>query len=184
MVKAACIAILAARAGRSQAWGLAVALAFSALGDALLEYSPHLFAAGLAAFLCAQIIYAVLFTREARPPKRKPLAMVVVAYSLALAIWLVPAAGPLAIPVAVYITAITAMAAAAVIANFQTPWVGLGALLFVVSDSTLAINRFRMPVPFEGYIVWSTYYAAQLLITLGYLQSRRRGPYLYRAGAM
>lgn len=183
VVKAASIAILAARAVRGQAWGLALALAFSALGDALLEFSPARFGAGLAAFLCAQILYALLFRREARPPKRKPAAALIIAYSLALAIWLVPAAGPLAIPVAIYIAAITAMAATAVIANFSTPWVRIGALLFVLSDSTLAINRFRTHVPFEGYIVWSTYYAAQLLITLGYLQSRRHAPRVQRAGA-
>ena len=40
----------------------------------------------------------------------------------------------------------------------------LGAVLFLLSDSTLALNKFRAPVNQSSVIVMSTYWAAQLLI--------------------
>lgn len=39
-----------------------------------------------------------------------------------------------------------------------------GSLLFVVSDCTIAINRFAFPVPSSGLIVMGTYYAAQFFL--------------------
>ena len=50
----------------------------------------------------------------------------------------------------------------------------LGAISFIVSDSVLAINRFKVEVPGQRFIVMVTYYAAQLLITLSVV--RNRGP--------
>ena len=40
----------------------------------------------------------------------------------------------------------------------------LGAVLFMLSDSTLALNKFRAPVAQSDTIIMSTYWAAQLLI--------------------
>ena len=40
----------------------------------------------------------------------------------------------------------------------------LGAILFLVSDSILALDKFRSPLPLRDLLVMSTYYAAQLLI--------------------
>jgi uncharacterized membrane protein YhhN len=40
-----------------------------------------------------------------------------------------------------------------------------GAIVFVVSDSILAFNRFVAPVPFAQFLVLSTYFAALALIT-------------------
>jgi uncharacterized membrane protein YhhN len=176
LIKAGSVAILARLASRRRAFGLALGLGFSALGDALLEYSPGLFAAGLAAFLSAHITYTGIFVRSWQAARIGIGAIALIAYSASLAAWLVPAAGVLAIPVAIYVTAITAMAASAITARFPSPWVATGALLFVLSDSVLAVNRFRMPVPFEAWIVWSTYYAAQLLITRGYLSALVNAP--------
>jgi uncharacterized membrane protein YhhN len=40
----------------------------------------------------------------------------------------------------------------------------LGAILFMLSDSTLALNKFRAPIRQSAIIIMSTYWAAQLLI--------------------
>ncbi|MFM8740122.1 MAG: lysoplasmalogenase family protein, partial [Cytophagales bacterium] len=46
----------------------------------------------------------------------------------------------------------------------------LGALLFMVSDSLLAVNKFLNPFEFSGIAIMATYCAAQYLIVEGLLQ--------------
>lgn len=173
VIKAASIAILSVIAARNGAMALALALALSAIGDALLEYSPGLFAAGLLAFLLAQVTYTLTFLRIRQTRWFQPALVFVGVYSLGLAAWLLPAVSrSLAVPVAIYVAAITVMAMAAFTTHAPNRWMEMGAVLFLISDSVLAVNRFRMPVPLSGWVVWSTYYIAQLLITLGYSKAR------------
>jgi uncharacterized membrane protein YhhN len=42
-----------------------------------------------------------------------------------------------------------------------------GALLFVMSDSLLAINKFVHPIPEAGFLIMSTYILAQYFIVQG-----------------
>jgi uncharacterized membrane protein YhhN len=49
--------------------------------------------------------------------------------------------------------------------SFYLVWTG--ALLFVLSDSSLAINIFYKPQHFLGVMVMLTYFLAQLFIVLG-----------------
>ena len=57
----------------------------------------------------------------------------------------------------------------------EIPWrkiyAAIGATLFVISDTVLAINKFCSPVAGERYIVMVTYFAAQLLIALSVVNS-------------
>jgi uncharacterized membrane protein YhhN len=46
-------------------------------------------------------------------------------------------------------------------------WMMVGALLFVISDSTLAINKFYKPFEMAGVIIMLTYGAAQFFIVKG-----------------
>ncbi|MGO4840388.1 lysoplasmalogenase family protein, partial [Rhizobiaceae sp. 2RAB30] len=81
-------------------------------------------------------------------------------------------ANALRLPIAIYVTAIFAMGLAALTTHSLA--VIAGAILFMISDGILATERFltapssplRQPM---HYAVWITYYAAQLLITLGIL---------------
>ena len=34
------------------------------------------------------------------------------------------------------------------------------------SDSIIALDKFRGPIPYRGIIVWTTYYAGQVLMAL------------------
>ena len=43
----------------------------------------------------------------------------------------------------------------------------VGALLFILSDSLLAFDKFLVPIPYAGVFVMSTYMAAQYLIVEG-----------------
>lgn len=176
-VKALSIALLAAlpwvsnpAPGRGL---LSAALAASSIGDALLDVDPErLFAAGLCAFLAAHVFYTVLFaragSRRVGTPRRFLLAAVAL-YAIAVSIWIVPGTGALKIPVTIYVCAIVAMSATALRSRFGWRIVS-GALLFLASDSLLAIAKFKTRMPGRDYLVWGTYYAAQYLIATGALE--------------
>jgi uncharacterized membrane protein YhhN len=182
VLKALSVSPLAAIAFRllrgRERWLLGGALAASTLGDVLLKLQG-LFLPGLGAFLCAHLCYATLFARDwpgrARlTVRQRALLGLLVIYSAALAAWLCPGLGGLAVPVLFYIAALTAMAAAAIGADTRYPPVAWGALLFVLSDSLIGVARFRGPVPLGEYIVWGTYYVAQCCLALGTLRGQLR----------
>ncbi len=182
LVKGCAVGALAAlalesRGARRDAGVLALGLALSTAGDILLDLDPRLFAYGLGAFLLAHLTYICLFTRNRTAqirldPPRLAACVVILAYSAILAAWIVPSAGALAVPVVLYVCAITAMVLTAILARFRNPWVAVGAILFLVSDSLLAVHKFKTPVPLHDYFVWSTYYLGQCGIGLGYLETR------------
>lgn len=157
---------------------LAVSLLFSSIGDVLLEIpGDKMFLFGLVSFLIAHLLYIVLFARNfPRPLKsgstEKLIIVAVPIYSIIMTAWLWPGLGDLSGPVIFYICAITAMVLSAALAGFASRLIFVGALLFFISDSLIAINRFKFPIKYSDYLIWSTYYAAQFLITLGFLREK------------
>lgn len=161
---------------------LVAALALSAAGDAFLAQDGETpFMAGLASFLAAHAVYTVLFLGAGGGlaimlAELWRIGLVVLAIALAGALLgrLLPAVGAaLRVPVTVYTLAILAMMLSA--ATIPSPVVLVGAVLFVISDALLAIDRFLAPARAGardrrlGALVWPFYYCAQLLITLGFL---------------
>lgn len=155
--------------------GLGLALALSCLGDVFLAlHVSNGFIYGLIAFLIAHLVYLFLFVRKWRRPLRPPasrllISVAVLIFSLGFSQWLAPGLGNLALPVMTYICAITLMVVGALWASFSTPWVAIGALLFMTSDSILAADRFWQSIPGSGFLIWGTYYLGQYWITFGYL---------------
>jgi uncharacterized membrane protein YhhN len=49
-----------------------------------------------------------------------------------------------------------------------------GALLFVISDSLLAINKFYKPLPFAALFIMLTYCAAQYFIVRAFIHRREK----------
>jgi len=68
--------------------------------------------------------------------------------------------------------AITAMAVSSIASRIRPEWVVAGAILFLISDSILAANKFVGPVPLRGWLVWSTYVLGQYGLCLGVLANR------------
>ena len=174
-VGALAVLALGSRGARRDAGVLALGLAFSTAGDVLLDLDPRLFAFGLGAFLLAHLTYIFLFVRNRTPgirldPAHLAAVLLILVYSATLAVWIVPSAGKLAVPVVLYVCALTTMVSAAILARFRQRWVAVGAILFLISDSLLAIHKFKTPVPLHGYLVWATYYLGQCGIALGYLK--------------
>lgn len=147
---------------------LGLGLVLSAIGDILLALDG-LFVQGLAAFLLAQITYTILFVTQCRwQTNRLPWAALIVVYALACTLYIVPAAGDMKVPVTAYMIAISVMAMSAGFRDdHQFLWVAMGALIFMVSDTLIAVSRFVSPFEYSGIAVMTTYYLAQLLICAG-----------------
>lgn len=180
VIKAMCILALALLAFRflhnRDGMILGLSLLFSSLGDVLLALNPErLFVFGLGAFLIAHLLYIALFVRSwARPaPPRQVrlvLAIIVFLYGISMADWLMPGLGNLKGPVMAYLCVITLMVMAALWADFSRPWVVMGAVLFILSDSLIAVSKFKHAFAYHAYFVWVTYYSAQYFISVGFLR--------------
>jgi uncharacterized membrane protein YhhN len=146
-------------------------LCFSLLGDVALMFPDKWFTAGLAAFLAAQVLYILAFRPQPGHPPSPATFLPFVLFGLLMFFLLAPKLGPMKLPVFVYIAAITTMAGFAA-ARFvdrggtKSLLAFIGAVLFLVSDSVLAYDRFARKIPGARIIILGTYFPAQLLIAL------------------
>lgn len=159
--------VVAKGAGRTRNF-LIAALVLSGTGDILLRLDG-LFILGLGAFLLAQLTYTALFLTQFRwRVGRLPWASTILAYTLACTLFIIPHTGDLQLVTTVYMIAISLMALSA---GFRDDshflWVALGALIFMVSDTLIAIDKFVSPFAGSGVAIMTTYYMAQLLICVG-----------------
>jgi uncharacterized membrane protein YhhN len=149
-----------------------VALVFSLVGDVLLMIPADLFVAGLAAFLVAHLLYLVGFwVRGPGAPAVSISALVVVVVVAPLASRILKAVRekrPLLVPVALYVVVISAMAATA-LATGNAP-AGVGAVLFVASDTMIAWNRFVRPFRAADVGIMVTYHLGQAALVLSLLR--------------
>jgi uncharacterized membrane protein YhhN len=144
-------------------------LIFSLGGDILLMLPYDLFVFGLISFLIAQLIYIYAFTQEHAWRLAWIPTLLAMAYGVGVYMILAPGLGDMSIPVAVYVVVILAMGYTAWNQWHQTRrrWALLafiGALLFVLSDSLLAFNKFYQPFVAARGLTMTTYFTAQWLI--------------------
>ena len=157
--------------GRLGAW-VDAGIALSIVGDvALLNPSDGAFIAGLAAFLLAHLAYVVGFAGAAGwAPWLLAVVLATGATTARIlrAIW--PGTGGMHAPVVAYGLAITAMVTAAfgtVAGGLPLGWLAAaGALLFYASDASLALNRFRRPIPHAAFLTLGLYWLGQIGIAL------------------
>jgi uncharacterized membrane protein YhhN len=143
--------------------GILAGLLLSVAGDALLlSHRRPAFLAGLAAFLLAHLAYAAAFATRSEPGLW-PLLPLAVALVLVLR-WLWPHLGTMKAPVVVYCLAITGMAWLAL--GTDRPLIRWGAMLFYLSDLTVARDRFVRPAFANRLVGLPLYYAAQVLLAL------------------
>lgn len=148
---------------------IAAGLFLSVFGDVFLEIGgENLFIAGLAAFLLGHLCYTAAYftdTRALKLPRAVPFA----AFGIGMFLFLRPNLEELAIPVAIYMTVICTMMwrAAARVGAHGKPhfgeWAALvGAILYAVGDSLIAIDKFHTSVPSAHYVIITAYWAGQL----------------------
>ena len=158
---------------------------FSWAGDVLLEVpnqAADLFIPGLICFLLAHIMYLLTFflTRGENFINKRGfwLLLPVLFFGAGIIFYLHNDLGDMMIPVTVYTVVILAMVTGAINrlkkVNALSYWLVLtGAILFLISDSALAINKFGHPFRGSSIVIMSTYLFAQYLIITGYIRQFR-----------
>lgn len=169
---------MVARHGGGYARAVTAGLALSLVGDVALMLPGDYFLPGLVAFLLAHLAYLRALTRGV-PLAARPLTWALfaaLAVGLMAVLWSGVPPGMRA-PVAVYAAVLAAMGAQAVtraqiLATPAARLAALGGVLFMVSDTMLALNRFQGPVPLSPLWVLGTYYAAQFALARSALPNR------------
>lgn len=157
------------QAGDAYARFVALGLLFSLAGDVFLMFPRDRFVAGLASFLVAHLWYIGAFTRDGGFSRHSSTALPLVALGVILLSLLWPFLGALRLPVTAYMLVILAMAWQALERSRQDAhdgawWAAVGAVLFVASDATLGLARFRADFAGSRALVLGTYYLAQWMI--------------------
>lgn len=153
---------------------------FSLLGDTFLMFQGEkYFMFGLGSFLITHLLYIFTFNRNWL--KTNILARISFASFSIIMLFLLQhnIGNSLIIPIVIYMITITIMAISASERNANSEsyrLVLLGAILFLLSDSLIALDKFVVPIPFETFLIMGTYVLAQYLIAVGFL--KRNSPYL------
>ncbi|MGD1008704.1 MAG: lysoplasmalogenase [Candidatus Aminicenantales bacterium] len=143
----------------------------SLAGDVVLMFPDRWFEAGLVSFMAAHVFYILAFKPGPGQPFSATILLPFIIFGLLMFRTLAPSLGRLKLPVLVYIAAITVMAWLAasrfIMMGGTRPLLAFaGGILFLVSDSVLAYDRFAKKLGPAQAIVLGTYFPAQLLIAL------------------
>lgn len=147
---------------------LIIGLIFSLMGDIFLM-SERFFLPGLISFLCTHLLYIGVFHVETVTTHMVWIGIPLIIIGVVFYKFLFSYLGKLKIPVFIYLSVIVLMGWQAIQLNAywgttSTLFAMVGSILFMVSDASLALNRFVKPLPQVQLIVLGTYYLAQWCI--------------------
>ncbi|MDB5972284.1 MAG: hypothetical protein JWQ90_4734 [Hydrocarboniphaga sp.] len=151
---------------------LVAAFAFAIVGDiALMFDGDKAFLAGLGSFFIAHVAFVAEFMAGVSGWHVPLWTLAFVIYALAFFIWLLPKTGALKIPTLAYGLVLTVMVLAAAAAHAAMPGAAsrlalIGALLFGLSDSVLAVRQFVGPYRGAQPLILSSYWLAIGLIAM------------------
>lgn len=149
---------------------LAIVLACYALGDGLIELSM---VAGAISFAIGHLVAITIYFRHRRvsPVFSQKLLAATILLATPVIAYFLPANPGEGMQVAAYSVVLAAMAAMAWSSNFPRYRVGIGAVLFVISD--LLIFAELGPLQdsqWSGIAIWYLYYFGVLMIAVGIAQ--------------
>lgn len=153
------------------------ALVFSCMGDTLLIL-PQFFVFGLVAFLIAHVSYVLTFYKDIKvwnKLKNKRIQatiLLVIIYLIIFYSSIQSKLFELKIPVITYMIIISLMFILALLRDAKSGYISvlIGALLFVISDSFLAIDKFVGHFYLASLVIMMSYLLAQFLIIYGLLR--------------
>lgn len=146
---------------------------FSFVGDVLLMFNgANFFISGLLAFLLAHVVYIKVtssFLPKDLTVKMISSALPFVVFFAILMYLVYPNLGEMLIPVAVYGIVISTFGAVTLLnhrseKSTENLWLFIGAAIFILSDSLIALNKFYEPNEIYGVAIMITYILAQFLI--------------------
>ncbi len=163
-----------------------LAVVFSCAGDIALMLESQqaiFFMVGLSAFLLSHIMYILSYRQHQHQEtadglqgvQKARLSFPIILAGSGLVVIIYPNLGVLKFPVMLYAFVLVVMVLNALFRYGRTStesfWlVFFGALLFMISDSLLAVNKFLQPVWQSGLLIMSTYIMAQFLLIEGLLR--------------
>lgn len=155
------------------------ALCFSMAGDIFGEMRGC-FIFQIVSFSLAQIMYATSFASHLKFDKstirnivRGVLCPILVTYLVLFARYVLPFinAGPVKTAILWYIVLIGVMGLLSALQCRKGWWWFIcGALLFIASDSMIVWRSYAGYIPYAGWLIMTTYYAAQLCLTIPLLK--------------
>lgn len=152
-----------------------IALIFSWFGDVFLmfqEVNPQYFVFGLVSFLLAHVSYIYIFRKSSSGFEPRIITystgFTLLLFGVLIILLLWPGLGDMQIPVLVYTIVIICMGQVALFRKAEGASIVLiGAMLFIASDSMIAINKFYEPIVAARFWIMITYILAQYMITIG-----------------
>lgn len=157
---------------------LSLTLLFALLGDMALTFSsPAAFMTGMICFALMHCGYCALFLKHfSWHPKRAAVFAILLVIVGSGYLALQPFMGALGLAAFIYLVFLLSMAFFAFQYDTPSPYVRIGATLFLISDSLLGVNVFVAALhnPYLlTVIVMSCYYAAQWYLTQGCLTRKK-----------
>lgn len=162
------------------------AMFFCWAGDVLLlkqSYDELYFILGLVAFLIGHSLYILAYrqlrwketTKGLLATQKARVAFPVALAGTGLIVVLFPKLGGLTIPVIVYAIVLMVMVMTSFFRYGRTSgesfwFLAIGAVLFMTSDSILAVNKFHTPFEWAGPVIMLTYMLGQFMIVEGALK--------------
>src|SRR5690606_6566403 len=152
-------------------WLVVLGLLFSLAGGVFPMLPRARFVAGLVSFLIGHLFYIAAFAVQAGGTLALPGLLAFAACCVLLLATLLPRTGRLRVPVIAYAVVLSTMgwqasAQWAMHDDMRSLLALAGAVLFILSDSILALDRFVRPFAAAQALLLSTYYLAQWLIAL------------------
>lgn len=162
---------------------ISAGLLFSSFGDIFLEFNGFLcFVAGMLNFLVAHILYISAYRSSVIDFKYGvAVGLLFLAYYGCLMAFLIPHVDTVLIPAILIYGGVICTMVFMGSNRFFTVEIGfksrcaalVGSLVFVASDSTLSLNKFRGSIAGAGYIVMITYYIGQTFIAVSAKEPNR-----------
>lgn len=181
------LSLMAWKGGDDFSFRIAIGLLFSSVGDLLLalddSHPGKYFIFGLLSFLVAHLLYTSAFSSKISYKYAGIVLVPVVIYYITIMSVLVPTTEKdMVIPVLVYGVAISTMIYLAILRFLSHETCGkasrlcalIGSIMFVASDSILAINKFAFPIPDAHFYVMITYYVGQTYIAASTHKNARK----------
>jgi len=146
-------------------------LAASIGGDIFMMLREKKFTEGLTCFLVAHGLYVAAFLSTMRPRIDPWTILPLFIYAIIMMQVLFPHLGKLKAPVGLYIIVITIMAGLGIdrfifLGGTPALYAGAAAILFVLSDSVLAVDLFVRKIKGAQWLILTTYFAAQWLFAM------------------